>query len=282
MNYLDENWKKYFQTFNDGLGTTYERFILHRYFLQIKQKYSIKNLIESPSFGMTGVSGINSVWWTAQGIHINIVDSVPERLKLIRNVWADLKFNKMAQFTPASPDSLPFQDQSFDMGWNFAALGRSGNPAGCIDEIARVVTKVLFICIPNESNIIGLLRSGKKSDIALSHDAKSIAIIKRLSQNGWLLEQDGYFDNPPWPDIAMARADILRSLGLRKLAAKIEEEKDSSICILNFFNNKNPNMEKEILHFGFLENAPRFIKKFWAHHRFLLFVRKNINVKEKP
>ena len=60
---INSIWKKYFNNRNEGLGTTYERFILHRYFESIKNRYSIQSVIEVPSFGMTGISDINSMWW---------------------------------------------------------------------------------------------------------------------------------------------------------------------------------------------------------------------------
>jgi hypothetical protein len=33
-------------------------------------------------------------------------------------------------------------------------------------------------------------------------------------------------------------------------------------------------MEKDMLKYGLLENSPDWLKKFWAHHRFLLFEKK--------
>jgi hypothetical protein len=56
---IDNNWKQYFEDFDEGLGTTYERFILHRYFEKIQSTCSIESVLEVPSFGMTGISGIN-------------------------------------------------------------------------------------------------------------------------------------------------------------------------------------------------------------------------------
>jgi hypothetical protein len=276
MKYITENWEKYFESMNDGLGTTYERFVLHRYFSRIKQEYSIKSVLESPSFGMTGVSGINSMWWAAQGVRVNIVDHESGRLDLIRGVWADLLFCDMSQFTLVSSDRLPFPDGSFELGWNFAAIGLSENPAGCIDELSRVASKVLFICIPNATNIFNWFRVRDRAVKKHGRDGSSGEIIKRLLVHGWRLVDDGYFDAPPWPDIAMAKENMLRKIGLGKLATRMEAKEGGNICILDYFNGKNPNMEKEILRLGVFENAPRFFKKLWAHHRFLLFVRKNI------
>ncbi len=60
---MREDWKYYFETLHEGLGTTYERFVLHGYFNRIQDQYGVKTVLEAPVFGMTGISGINSVWW---------------------------------------------------------------------------------------------------------------------------------------------------------------------------------------------------------------------------
>ena len=79
-----DTWEQYFSNNNEGLGTTYERFILHRYFEDISTSFAIKNILEVPSFGMTGISGINSMWWAKRGTDVTVVD---------RNAKAD-RFDK--------------------------------------------------------------------------------------------------------------------------------------------------------------------------------------------
>ena len=92
MKFLDiiHSWESYFDTFDEGLGTTYERFILHRYFRFLKDTYDISSVLEVPSFGMTGVSGINSLWWAGQGIETTVTDNNPSRISQIQEVWNNI------------------------------------------------------------------------------------------------------------------------------------------------------------------------------------------------
>jgi hypothetical protein len=48
-------WRQYFLNTYEGFGTTYERFVLHRYFSRLKRRYDVNSVLEAPSFGMVGV-----------------------------------------------------------------------------------------------------------------------------------------------------------------------------------------------------------------------------------
>ncbi len=63
MPFIDVSWPDYFRTRHEGLGTVYERFMLQRIFEQLHRSIGVRSLVEVPSFGMTGISGINSLWW---------------------------------------------------------------------------------------------------------------------------------------------------------------------------------------------------------------------------
>ena len=83
---INSIWKRYFTNHNEGLGTTYERFVLQQYFERIRNKFSIKRVLEAPCFGMTGISGINSMWWAIEGCSVTIADHGRERIDLIKKV----------------------------------------------------------------------------------------------------------------------------------------------------------------------------------------------------
>jgi len=144
---INSIWKKYFNNRNEGLGTTYERFILHRYFESIKNRYSIQSVIEVPSFGMTGISGINSMWWALKDTWITVVDHSLERIDLINDVWREFFLNADFIYNSNDYKRLPFDDNSFDMGWNFAALWFVPNLDTFLRELTWVTRKVIFICV---------------------------------------------------------------------------------------------------------------------------------------
>lgn len=165
---IDSAWQQYFDNNHEGLGTTYERLILHRYFERLKSTYQIKNVLEAPSFGMTGISGINSMWWANESCSVTIADHSRERIDLIKKVWRELSLDGKLIYVQNLSDysRLPFDDNAFDMGWNFVALWFVPDLNDFLKEVTRVNRKLVFICVPNSSNIFHMLRmvSQKTSD----------------------------------------------------------------------------------------------------------------------
>jgi hypothetical protein len=88
----------------------------------------------------------------------------------------------------------------------------------------------------------------------------------------WRIVDRGFFDIPPWPDIAMKKEDLLKKVGLKRLLNKLNKQDESYLCILDYFSGKNKEMEKDILKYGFLENLPPIISRFWAHHQYFIFI----------
>jgi len=57
---------------------------------------------------------------------------------------------------------------------------------------------------------------------------------------------------------------------LGRVAKSMETKQAYGLCILYYFNDKSPEMVKNILKYGYLENSPNWLKKRWGHHRFLV------------
>ncbi len=273
---IDYTWRDYFVNPHEGIGTTYERFILHRYFEQLRKQYSIEKVLECPIFGMTGLSGINSLWWAQNDVDVTILDDDAERICMVEKVWQNLSMK--AHFVCQSDGFriLPFKNNSFDLGWNFASLRFVSDIGMFLAELARVSIKVIFICIPNQGNIWNfLLRlSDGKSKEASSYPVNT-DLIDIMDKLGWNVTESGYFDVPPWPDIAMKKEDLLKKMGLQKLAQKLEKRDEACHSILDYFNGNNRNMESEMLKHSFLERLPSIFKRYWAHHQYFIFIPNN-------
>jgi SAM-dependent methyltransferase len=262
-------WEDYFRKPHEGLGTTYERFILHNYFNWLKDRYNIHSVLEAPSFGMTGVSGINSLWWASQGAKVTVVDQSSTRLDSIQRVWSETGLEAKFLCQPPKSAALPFADGSFDLAWNFAALWHVKEGEKYLAELSRVTKKALFICVPNKQNVCWVLRPHDSNEYELQH-INTDWILSCLMPRGWRLVKTGYFDVPPWPDIAMKKENMLRMIGMGKMANSMEDGKSGGgLCILDYFKGRSPEMGKDILKYGFMEQSPDWLKKYWAHHRFL-------------
>jgi hypothetical protein len=69
----------------------------------------------------------------------------------------------------------------------------------------------------------------------------------------------------------MAKEDFLKMFGVGFLAKK---KNARFYSIMDYYTKKDTNFANEMLsNFWFEKMAPKFIKKFWAHHHMYLFIR---------
>jgi hypothetical protein len=275
--HIHSAWKHYFTHRHEGLGTTYERFLVHRIFERISANYTIRNVLEAPLFGMTGVSGINSLWWAKQGARVTLLDNNQERVTLIWDLWQEFSLEADIRYHPFETAlTLPFEADAFELAWNFAAVWFVPDLAAYLAELTRISRNVVLLCIPNRLNIFHIMRM-RSPEMAQSVHVDNInpgKITHIMQKLNWPCVERGYFDIPPWPDIAMNKEDILQKIGLKHVAERLKQKTNNApLCILDYFAGKNPGMEADILKYAFLEKSPRLFARFWAHHQFLMFAR---------
>jgi SAM-dependent methyltransferase len=280
---IASNWRDYFDDRYEGLGTTYERFVLHRLFQKIKDWYPVKNVLEAPLFGITGISGINSMWWAAQNVPVTVVDCEATRIQLIRQIWREtgFEFNLIYQ---QDFSSLPFRNSSFDLSWNFCALGFIQDPSRLLAEMARVTRRAIFICLPNRTGIAPCIRRQFEKDGRVSRlngDTGPEPVTAVLQKSGWECIGRGYFDVPPWPDIAMKKEEFLKRIGMGWFARALNRKEGRPVSIIDYFKGVDKNLETNMLKYSFLENSPTFFKKLWAHHEYLLFTPRDSDIEQR-
>jgi len=268
---------QYLNTRDEGLGTTYERFILHSLFEKIHHNYGIESVVEVPCYGMTGLTGINSMWWAIQGVQVTVIDDNEQRVEIIKKLWNEAGLKANVEYQPSDKLLVGYGDKQFDMCWNFASLWYVKDIEQFFQLITRVTRKVIFICVPNRVNIGYWFRkrSLKKEGLNLEN-IDPASIVNEMEKLNWKLVEGGYFDVPPWPDIAMKKEELLDKIGLRWLAMKIRNKGNDGICILDYYSGKKQNMEKDILKYSFLENTFQPLKRIWAHHRYFLFTHNEL------
>jgi hypothetical protein len=74
----------------------------------------------------------------------------------------------------------------------------------------------------------------------------------------------------------MAKEDFLKKL---KLDFLIKEKTNSVnkeiLTVLDYWTDKKPNFAHDMMKYYWLEKyGPRFLKLFWAHHKFYVYKRK--------
>ncbi|MDD4310322.1 MAG: methyltransferase domain-containing protein [Candidatus Cloacimonetes bacterium] len=273
------DWAKYFCNPHEGLGSSYERIILNELLLKTMNQYKVISALESPSFGFTGLSGINLVAMANNKCEISLEDHDNGRLALIQDTWNSLN---LAVKTKLNVDytKLDYPDNSFDMGFNFSALWFTSNLKMFLAEFCRVCSKAILICVPNQ-NGIGYkmqIKDYTPQKYPQLHPAHlNIHSIKHLMrQNNWKLESEDFIDCPPWFDIGMSKELFLKKL-LHSAPDDTDEPTPSNVVsILPYYKDEDPLFREKMLRLAFVEKAaPQIFKKYWAHHYYMLFTPDN-------
>jgi SAM-dependent methyltransferase len=273
------DWEKYFTDPHEGLGSSYERIIINRLLLDTAQEYGVMNVLESPSFGFTGMSGINLIALADAGVEVTLEDDDPKRLDLISNAWRELGRSLHAVHNPGYQE-LCHPDGSFDMSFSFSALWFVPDLAAFLGELARVTKKVIFLSVPNRDGMGYKLQlkdySPEKYPFLKIGNIDPPSIIRILQGLGWELSTSGYFDCPPWPDIGMTKEELLGkwlpACPMGKCLSRPKKQAGEQISILSYYSGRDPGFADRMLHYQWFEKvSPVWVKRMWAHHFHMVF-----------
>lgn len=269
-------WKRYLTDYNEGLGLVYERLVLNDYLDRLFNTHDIETVLEAPLFGMAGVSGINSVRLAQRGCEVTLVDVNAERLEAIRRIWSELAL-RCRLVLQEDLTHLPFDDDSFDLAWEWAGLWYLPEPAGLLAELVRVSRYLVFAAMPNRLQPGYWLRKlvvDKSFFAAVDEQWVSMGLIKHtLEEHGLRIIEQGVLDVPPWPDTVMPAAEFLRRIGIK--SERLQQQfsgDDWRWSTMDYYLGKRPELKEIIDGYAFLERLPLpwRLKAIWAHHRYLL------------
>lgn len=286
MGIHNDNWKNFFFDPNEGLGTVYDRMVLERFFQRFITDYGIKNVLDCPSFGMTGFSGINSIYLAKKGVEITVCDDNSERLEWIEALWNKIglkaNFNLVKNYS-----NLPFDDRSFDIVWNLSSLWhfKEDNIPLLIKELGRVTNKCLFISVYNTNQLCCPI--WKKLEPEFFHHIKEEnadkKILEKIFDNTLLefeLKEKGYFVTTPWPGIVLKKEQIKdKILGKTSLKDTVShnyrlDDIKNDLKIPTYADDlMNQRINVTVENLMFLEKLPTFIKKYWAHLTYWIYQR---------
>ncbi len=274
-------WEKYFANPHEGLGSSYERIVLNDLLLQTASKYEARTVLESPSFGFTGISGINLVALADEGLDVTVEDDNAHRLELIRDLWRTLDRTFQARHNPDFR-RLDYPDGNFDLSFSFSALWFVPDLRAFLKELSRVTSKVIFISVPNRRGIGFKMQlrdySAAKYPCLKLANIDPPTIIHLLKHLGWKLADSGCFDCPPWPDIGMTKEELLRKWLPGAMAPKSlkrpRQLDGKNVSILNYYFGDDPGFDERMRGYQWLEKAlPEAWKRVWAHHYRMVFER---------
>jgi len=272
-------WQRYLTDYNEGLGVVYERLVLNDFLLALRRQYAVETVLEAPLFGMAGVSGINSVALARDGAQVTLVDDHAGRLAGVERIWGELQLPAhLVHHTDWR--RLPFDDASFDLAWNWAALWHlpgDDSPAALLSELVRVARRVVFVAMPNRVQVGYLLRKYVLEPDFVQYVDEAWADIGRvrrvLEGAGLRNVRQGVLDVPPWPDTVMPAAQVLERLGIRSRKLQGQFGGDSwQWSSMAYYLGQQPVLYDRVMRYAWLDRAPIpwRIKAVWAHHRYLV------------
>ncbi len=271
-------WEKYLTDYNEGLGLVYERFVLNDFLEALRQRYALETVLEAPIYGMAGVTGINSAMLARNGCNVSLVDDIPERAEAVQRIWGELSLTPdMHVISPDNWGRLPFDDNSFDMTWNWAALWYLPDAAGLLRELVRTSRKLVFVAMPNSIQVGYWIRKHVIDKEFFDTIDERWADIERvrwtLRNEGVQIIASGVLDVPPWPDTVMPANEVLQRLGIR--SKKLEDQFTGDSWEWNtmaYYLGQQPDLYDRVIKYAWLDHArlPWQIKSVWAHHRWLL------------
>jgi hypothetical protein len=277
-------WRRYLTDYNEGLGLVYERFVLNDFLMNLYRGYDLRDVLEAPLYGMAGVSGINSVILADAGCRVTLVDDNPERLEGVARIWKELDLP--ATFVPHSPmTTLPFADRQFDLAWNWAALWYLPDAGATLRELVRVSRRLVFVAMPNPVQVGYIVRRRLVEPgffKTVDESWTNMRLIKRtLEAQGADIVAEGVLDVPPWPDTVMPAADFLKRVGIRskRLESRFTGQ-GWTWSTMDYYLGRAPNLRDRVMRYAWLDRLPLpwRLKSVWAHHRYVLGVRRDASV----
>jgi hypothetical protein len=269
-------WKKYLTDYNEGLGVVYERFVLNDFLDRLVDQCGVRTVLEAPVYGMAGVSGINSVRLAQRGCDVTQVDCVDERLNGIARIWREL--NLPARLVLHQDFAhLPFDDNSFDLAWEWAGLWYLSDAEALLRELVRVSRKLVFVAMPNSLQVGYLVRKyliDREFFEKVDERWVQMRRIKRVLRDAGVgFIGQGVLDVPPWPDTVMPAAEVLNRLGIKSKKLNAQFTGDGwNWSTMAYYLDQEPDLYDRVMKYAWLDRAPIpwQLKLVWAHHRYVL------------
>ncbi|MFH1502977.1 MAG: class I SAM-dependent methyltransferase [Candidatus Eisenbacteria bacterium] len=270
-----------------GLGTTYERVAVARMLESLGARYDIRNVLEGPTDGITGIRGLNSVPLAQAGARVDLVLGDADEAELARRAWDTLGLGELLTVRAGDGRGLGAVPRSYDLVWNFNSLPQVDDPEGLVRAMCEASRDLVLVFTSNTWNYGFPLhrlhhRAAKEEwshgNIAMMNTRK---IEGALADGGFGVVERLLVDVPWWPDIDSpieeVAATFLPFLGGLKSGSKRLQRYTWTIETLPYFDAaKRSSLERELGRHFLIEDSRFFpLKLFFAHHRGVLARRRD-------
>jgi SAM-dependent methyltransferase len=259
---------------DEGIGTVYERILIDEFLRRLQTNHGITAVLESPADGVTGVPGVMSLEFARNGASVTLTNPVPAMLDCAREAWERVDLIEHLRLVPCEVDATPFDDNSFDLVWNYCMFERFANPNPLVAEMKRVSRRYVMLMTQNFYNFgtpfhkVYHAMSGMEWDHGYGSQMTMAAIRRAVLEQGLQIEEEGEIDIPPWLDtwdmpLRGALKQMLAAVG-KKWEWKIDSENNGAEA-------GQPSSSKMISFFRGVElTLPRWFRRYQAHHLYIL------------
>jgi hypothetical protein len=267
------------QTYDCGLGTTYERWALNRFLENRFKKAHFHSVLEGPDDGMTGIYGLNSLMLGRMGMEVTLAFRDPAKAEFAKSTWQHY----------VSPEQLPTLqilnenqdlsdlDRKFDLVWNFNVVNRLPDPEACLQQMCNLSKDLVLIFVPNARNYSFFLHrlqhkvNKKPWDHGSPEWLEAKPYRRILSDMGLDVIDEVWVDCPWWPDIVDLGeliADFFPFLKRLAKRAKPENRLLWQANALPYYDSiKYKKIHQQMNRLAFFERSPfSWLNKTFAHH----------------
>lgn len=187
----------------EGFGVTYDRAIMTKQQQMLTKKYNLKTILESPSYGAKAAGSLYSLGYALSFCDVTLVNPETELL----HYWKELQIkDRLNYIENADYTSLPFDNNSFDLVWNFVTFAHLDNQQEWLREMTRLTKRYLMVISCNNLQIGYPWHRiiHKLWKFPWNHGNNYFNYIwnvrKFFRNSGLKIIEYGAIDTPPWPD----------------------------------------------------------------------------------
>jgi hypothetical protein len=209
----------------EGFGVTYDRYILARMQRRLVDERSLKRVVEMPTKGAKAAGSLYSVGFAMAGCEVHLVNPDP----YVSELWTSIGISDKARLADSIDIySTPYEDDYFDLAWNFVTFANVEDHTGYMEEMKRISSQYVLVVSCNALQIGYPWHRviHKTLGFPWNHgDTKYWFIwnVKKLFQKvGLRIAEYGTIDSPPWPDPVGFRDIRLHKIGAKELNSRWE------------------------------------------------------------
>lgn len=225
----------------EGFGVSYDRFMTYELQKILKKKYSIQSVLEIPSFGAKAAPSLYSIGFAKLGSHVTIVDADEKML----THWKKLNLMNKLKIKPQNKYwRTSFENDSFDLVWNFVTFSYFDDTEKILTEMYRVTRKYVLIISCNNMQLgypwhkILHKMYGIKWNHGDTYYNYPWHLKKSLKKIGFKIKEYGTIDSPPWPDPVGFRDIRLHKKGAENTLNSEKEKIQWEVPFVDYIKNE--------------------------------------------